>query len=277
MTKKIPQKEIYELLSKLDGTVGLYVEVMDTGEVFEINPDYVFPSASVIKIPMLALLLRDVQEKRADWNAPRAIAPNNRVGGTGILVSLDADYAPSLSVLATLMITLSDNTATNEIMDIIGIDRFNQFCRDMGYSHIMLMRKMLDFESIKQGRNNYMCAGEAGRLLSSIAKGEFVNKEVCETIIGIMERQQCLNKLPALLPAIPSWASKEERTNMKPGTVLVANKTGDLTGIQHDVGVFTLPDGRRYVIAMFTGGLASDRDGIMAIAKVSRAVYDAMK
>ncbi len=277
MTKKIPQKEIYELLSKLDGTVGLYVEVMDTGEVFEINPDYVFPSASVIKIPMLALLLRDVQEKRADWNAPRAIAPNNRVGGTGILVSLDADYAPSLSVLATLMITLSDNTATNEIMDIIGIDRFNQFCRDMGYSHIMLMRKMLDFEAIKQGRNNYMCAGEAGRLLSSIAKGEFVNKEVCETIIGIMERQQCLNKLPALLPAIPSWASKEERTNMKPGTVLVANKTGDLTGIQHDVGVFTLPDGRRYVIAMFTGGLASDRDGIMAIAKVSRAVYDAMK
>ena len=277
MTKKIPQKEIYELLSKLDGTVGLYVEVMDTGEVFEINPDYVFPSASVIKIPMLALLLRDVQEKRADWNAPRAIAPNNRVGGTGILVSLDADYAPSLSVLATLMITLSDNTATNEIMDIIGIDRFNQFCRDMGYSHIMLMRKMLDFEAIKQGRNNYMCAGEAGRLLSSIAKGEFVNKEVCETIIGIMERQQCLNKLPALLPAIPSWASKEERTNMKPGTVLVANKTGDLTGIQHDVGVFTLPDGRRYVIAMFTGGLASYRDGIMAIAKVSRAVYDAMK
>lgn len=277
MTKKIPQKEIYELLSKLDGTVGLYVEVMDTGEVFEINPDYVFPSASVIKIPMLALLLRDVQEKRADWNAPRAIAPNNRVGGTGILVSLDADYAPSCSVLATLMITLSDNTATNEIMDIIGIDRFNQFCRDMGYSHITLMRKMLDFEAIKQGRNNYMCAGEAGRLLSSIAKGEFVNKEVCETIIGIMERQQCLNKLPALLPAIPSWASKEERTNMKPGTVLVANKTGDLTGIQHDVGVFTLPDGRRYVIAMFTGGLASDRDGIMAIAKVSRAVYDAMK
>ena len=122
-----------------------------------------------------------------------------------------------------------------------------------------------------------MCAGEAGRLLSSIARGKDGRAEDCETIIDFMAHQQCINKLPALLPAIPSWASADERKSMKPGTVLVANKTGDLTGIQHDVGVFTLPDGRRYVIAMFTGGLKADREGIETIARVSRAVYDALK
>ena len=277
MDKHIPQQAVYEILSGLKGNVGLYVELLDSGEKFEINPGLVFPSASVIKIPMLALLLKDVREGKADWDAPRTIAPINRVGGTGILAYLDQDYAPSLKTLAFLMITLSDNTATNEIMDMIGIERFNEFWKAQGYANISLGRKMLDFEAIKLGRNNYMCAGEAGRLLSSIARSECGHRDDCETIIDFMAHQQCINKLPSLLPAIPSWAGAEERRNMKPGTVLVANKTGDLTGIQHDVGVFTLPDGRRYVIAMFTGGLESDRCGIEAIARVSRAVYDAVK
>jgi len=277
MERHIPKKEICELLAHLDGDVGLYIELLEGGETFEIDPGRVFPSASVIKIPLLALLLKDVAEGRADWDAPHAIATANRVGGTGILAYLDADYAPSLKTLAFLMITLSDNTATNEIIDLVGIERFNRFWADRGCAHTTLGRKMLDFEAIKQGRNNYMCAGETGRLLASIARGECVSPEASATIVDFMSHQQCVNKLPSLLPALPSWAGADEREHMKPGTVLVANKTGDLTGIQHDVGVFTLPDGRRYVIAMFTGGLKSDREGIETIARVSRAVYDAVK
>lgn len=253
------------------------IEDMESGEVFEMNADHVFPSASVIKVPMLALLLKDVQAGRLDWHKPYPIAAKNRVGGTGILCELDPDYTPTLAVLAKLMIVISDNTATNQIMDLIGIDRFNAFCREMGYAHITLMRKMLDFEAIKQGKNNYMCAGEAGRLLSSIARGEFVNSEVCATIVGIMEKQQCRNKLPALIPAIPSWSPEEQRRNPKPGTLLVANKTGELDHIQHDVGIFTLPDKRRYVIAVFSGELESDVDGIATIARLSQTVYMAMK
>lgn len=275
--KQIPQQAIYQLLSQLKGTVGLYIHVLDTDEVFQINPGHVFPSASVIKIPMLALLLKDVAEGRVDWEARRAIDPKNRVGGTGILFELDQDYQPSVATLARLMIVLSDNTATNEIMDIIGIERMNQFCRDMGYENITLMRKMLDFEAIKQGRNNYMCAGEAGRLLVEIARGSFVSPEISQRIVDIMEHQQCRNKLPALLPAVPSYAPEEDKKNLKPGSLLVANKTGDLFGIQHDVGIFTLPDGRRYVISMFTGDLESDAQGIQTVAQVSRLVYDALK
>ncbi len=277
MNKKIPQKKIYEILSKLDGSVGLYINVLDTEELFQINPDRVFPSASVIKIPVLALLLKDVFDGKVDWTEPRSIAPNNRVGGTGILTYLDKTYEPSVSVLAFLMITMSDNTATNEIIDIIGFDRFNRFWKEQHYEHITLMRKMLDLEAIKQGRNNYMCAGEAGRLLVDIATGKCISKKASGIIIDMMQHQQCLNKLPALLPAIPSWASAEERQNMSPGTVLIGNKTGDLDDIQHDVGIFTLPDGRRYIIAMFTGDLKNTSDGIHAIAEVSRVVFDAMR
>ena len=62
--KRIPQNEIYRILSGLAGTVGLYVEDCQSGEIFTINPEHVFPSASVIKVPMLALLMRDAQQGR---------------------------------------------------------------------------------------------------------------------------------------------------------------------------------------------------------------------
>lgn len=275
--KKIPQQEIYQLLSEINGTVGLYIHILDTDEVFQINPNHIFPSASVIKIPMLALLLRDVHEGQVEWNLPRSISSSNRVGGTGILCELETSYCPTVETLAKLMIALSDNTATNEIIDIIGIQRHNEFCREMGYSHTTLMRKMMDFDAIAEGRNNYMCAGEAGQLLVQIARGEFVSPEVSNTIVKAMEKQQCRNKLPALIPAVVCYASEADKQNLKPDTVLVANKTGDLFHIQHDVGIFTLPDGRRYVIAIFTGDLAEDAQGIETIAKISRAVYLAMK
>lgn len=274
---QIPQRAVLDLLSNMRGIAGLYIHVLDTDEVFELNPSHVFPSASVIKIPMLALLLKDVHEGRVNWTEHRKIAPGNRVGGTGILCELDRDYTPTIEALAKLMIVLSDNIATNEIMDIVGIDRVNQFCRDMGYEHITLMRKMLDFEAIRQGRNNYMCAGETGRLLVQIARGAFVSPEISQQIVAIMEHQQCRNKLPALVPAVPSYAPEEDKKHLKPNTLLVANKTGDLSGIQHDVGIFTLPDGRRYVISMFTGELEDDAEGIQTIAQVSKLVYEALK
>ena len=64
---------------------------------------------------------------------------------------------------------------------------------------------------------------------------------------------------------------------MQEGTVLVANKTGELVGLQHDVGVFTLPDGRRYVIAALTADLEDDQQGVQIISQLSRVIYDAMK
>ncbi len=273
---KIPRNAVYQLLAQLDGAVGLYIHDLDSGELFQIDSDRVFPSASVIKIPILALLLRDVQEGRVDWNAKRTIASRNRVGGTGILCELEPDYAPTMETLARLMIVLSDNTATNEIIDLLGLERVNGFCREMGCPNTVLMRKMLDFKAIRQGKNNYMCAGEAGRLLTQAAKGELVDPQISQTMISIMERQQCRGKLPALIPAVPSYAPEEDKRNLKPGTVLVANKTGELVGIQHDVGIFTLPDGRRYVIAVFTGDLKDDAQGVLTIQKLSQVVYDAL-
>lgn len=273
---KLPVSEVFSVIGRMNGQAGLYIEDLAGGEKLTVNPDRVFPCASVIKIPMLALLLKDAAQGRVNLHEPHEIAKVNRVGGTGILRELGEDFRPTLFELAKLMIMLSDNIATNEIMDVITLERHAAFCSEIGLSHTRLMRKMMDFEAIKKGYNNFSSAGDMGALLAKIARGELVSPEISETVHRMMAGQQLRNKLPARIPAEDRYRFDAPLTPAE-GTVLVANKTGDLDRIQHDVGIFTLPDNRRYVIAMFTGELQSNEFGIEAVAEVSRLVYHALK
>ena len=209
--KRIPQNEIYRILSGLAGTVGLYVEGLPVRRDLHHQPGACVSLGQRHQGPYAGPSHAGRTAGAGGPGRPRTIDPRNRVGGTGILCELGTDYTPSLRDLAKLMIVLSDNIATNEIMDVIGMERFNSFCREMGYQNITLMRKMMDFEAIQQGKNNYMCAGETGRLLSAISRGEFVNPEISQTIFDIMASQQCRNKLPALLPAVASYSRLQVR------------------------------------------------------------------
>jgi beta-lactamase class A len=276
---RIPQKQIYELLAKMPGNCGLYIEDIDTKEVFELNPERIFPSASVIKIPLLALLLKDAQEGKVDLNKPHKLNDVNRVGGHGIITQVNSDYEPPLFYQAKLMVILSDNAATNEIVDVCGgFERVTKFAREeLGHKHTLFGRKMMDYEAMARGVNNFMCAGDAGRMMAQIARGELVNAEISKTIHEMMSSQMCRNKLPLLVPAVPVYFPPEKKIKLDPDTVMVANKTGDLFFTQHDVGIFTLPDNRKYVISAFTGNLDHDNDGIFTIAEISKVVYEAMK
>ncbi len=273
----IPREKLFGLLGNFSGEVGLYINSLEDEEILTINENKIFPSASVIKIPILACLCQAVERRELRWDTRIRIDDVNRVGGTGILFALDQDYEPSIKVLANLMITLSDNIATNQIIDLLGMDTINAFFTAYGFKNTVLMRKMLDAEALKQGRNNYMTAGEVGKMLTDIATGKCCSEQISREILNIMEQQQCRNKLPGMVPAIPSYAADDDRIHIKKGSVLVANKTGDLIGIQHDVGIFTLPGQKRYVIAMFTGKLEKDFEGVRVISEVSRIMYEAMK
>ena len=274
---RIPSQEIFSILAALEGDVGLYVEDLQTKETFTINPDRVFPAASVIKIPLLALLLEDVREGRVDLERPARVAPENRVGGTGILCELPEDLSLPLSAYAKLMIVLSDNIATNTVIDAVGMDRLNAFCRERDRPGTRLQRKMMDFDAIARGLNNYTSAADVGKMLSLLGEGKWATPEVSAAIVDTLVAQQLRSKLPALIPAVPVSPATENRLVPPAGKVYVAHKTGELPGVQHDVGIFTLPDRRRYVVAMLTAGLSEDRAGIEAIGKVSLAVYRAMQ
>jgi beta-lactamase class A len=256
----LPEKQILGILGACDGEVGLYLEDVVTGELFTVNQDRVFPSASVIKIPILAALFNLAGQGKVNLAAEITIKPENRVGGCGVLSELNPGLRPTVLDVATLMIIQSDNAATNELIDLVGMDTVNDFARALGLQHTLLQRKMMDGEAVKEGRDNFTCPRDIGRLLRSLVEGKVVSREASVKMLEIMKRQQLRNKLPALLPE----------------DVTIAHKTGDLDRLEHDVGVFFLPE-RTYILAMFTNKLSSNMAGIEVINRVSRVVYDALK
>jgi len=272
----LPRQKIFELLGCLEGKVSLYAEDLESGEILVICPEEIHVACSLIKVPILALLLKDGEEGKVDPEAKIRIPEEKRVGGTGMICHLSAGLELSWNDIMKLMISVSDNTATNAIIDLLGMERINAFFRDIGLFSTELQRKMMDLEAVKAGRNNYTTAADMGKVLKMAASGTLVSQRASETVLEIMSRQFYTNKLPAMLPAVPSYAPAAEKKNPSPGMVAVANKTGDLPKTQHDMGYFVLPGGRKYIIAMLTSNLSSDQDGISCIGKVSKAVYEAL-
>lgn len=272
----IPRQKIYELLGGLEGKAALYVEDLASGELFTICADEVHVACSLVKVPILALLLKDAEEGGARLEEKISIPPEKRVGGTGLICHLEPEAELSWRDVMKLMVIVSDNSATNAVIDLLGIDRINAFFKSIGLTSTELQRKMMDMEAIKAGRNNYTTAADMGRLLKLAATSSLVSRNVSDAVIDTMSRQLYTSKLPALLPGVPASASPEEKWSPLPGTVTVANKTGDLPKTEHDVGLFILPGGKRYVVAMLTSQLSSEKEGIACIAKVSKAVYDAL-
>ena len=117
----LPERQILGILGDCDGEVGLYLEDVVTGELFTVNQDRVFPSASVIKIPILAALFNLAGQDKVNLTAEITIKPENRVGGCGVLSELNPNLRLTVLDVATLMIIQSDNAATNELIDLVGL------------------------------------------------------------------------------------------------------------------------------------------------------------
>ena len=272
----IPRQKIYELLGGLEGKAALYVEDLSSGELFTVCADEVHVACSLVKVPIMALLLKDAEEDGTRLEEKITIPLEKRVGGTGLICHLEPEVELSWRDVMKLMVMVSDNSATNAVIDLLGIERINAFFKSIGLTSTELQRKMMDMEAIKAGRNNYTTAADMGRLLKLAATGSLVSRKVSDAVIDTMSRQLYTSKLPALLPGVAASSSPEEKWSPLPGTVTVANKTGDLPRTEHDVGLFILPGGKRYVVAMLTSQLASEKEGIACIAKVSKIIYDAL-
>lgn len=269
--------KIFSLLGSLEGDIGLYFEDLQSEEKFTINSDNVFPAASVIKIPLVGLLMKMVEEGKINLDDEVRIKDENRVEGTGIIKTLNKNYQPTVLDLAKLAINVSDNVATNELIDLVGgPDRVSEFSTNLGLEKTKLQRKMLDTEAMKAGKDNLTSPRDIGYLLKKLARKEVVSELASKQIVEIMKSQQFRQKLPALIPALLSYDPDLSNEEVLPGRLVVANKTGDLIGVQNDVGIFIMPGNRIYVLAIFTKNLSEDHKGIQAIAEISKVIYEEM-
>lgn len=271
------EQELYSILGKLEGEVGIYFEDIQTGENISINPDRVFSAASTVKIPLVALLFQKVSEGEIGLNDSIELSVENRVGGTGIIKNLDKRYRPTVLDLATLAIIVSDNAATNQLVDLVGgLEEITKHCESIGLTSTKFQRKMMDIKAKAAGRDNLTTARDMGNILVKLVRNQIVSANASKQIIDIMKSQQLRSKLPAYIPAIDTSDPADHHMKIELGTVMVANKTGDLDRVQHDIGIFILPGNNYYVLAMFTSNLSSDSQGIRAIGEVSKVIYEEM-
>jgi beta-lactamase class A len=206
-----------------------------------IRADEVVTAASTIKVPILAAALDEVGAGRLDLAQPNAI-PQQRTGGSGVLQALPHLHTLTLADLLTLMIIVSDNTATNVVIDLIGMERVNQFCAGAGLNRTVLRRKMMDADAVRLGLENTTTAHDQANLLGAIAWRNLLPAPLRAFALQALERQQFNDGLPSLLP----------------DGVIVAHKTGELPGVRHDVGVITGTNGRQAVVAVLLSGVDAE-------------------
>ena len=239
------------------GVFGVAARHMETDRRILINEDEVFPAASVIKVPILVELFCRRDEGRLSLDETVELRDECKVDGSGILKELHPGLELNLRNLASLMIVISDNTATNMMLDWLGMDSVNERMGHFGLKHTVLARKMYDFEQAALGRENLCTAGDMMLLLGLLADGQISSKNTSIEMLEIMARQQYREAIPLRLPE----------------DIRVANKTGSIPGVVHDVAVVYGACGP-YVICVMTRGVTDKAGAERAIGKASEVVHD---
>ena len=249
------RNDLQRLATAAPGVVGISVVDLTSGQRFGVNEGLVFPQGSAIKIPILIELYRrvDVGELKLTDRLP--VSRDNQVGGSGLLQYFSAGGSElSLHDLAIAMIVLSDNTATNVLIDRIGMDRVSRTMAELGARETKLQRKMIRPEESAKGRENLSTPTEAADLMVRIARCELpVSAASCAGIKSILE----IPKSGAFREAIPA-------------SVRVAWKPGGIEGAQTAWGLVNVP-GAPYAIAIMINYGPDDLDAPMR--EISSAVY----
>ena len=209
-------------VKELPGKIGLYVSYMGTGEAYGYNADMPLEAASVIKVPIMVEAFRQKEAGMIDFDAPVTIRKADKLPSCGALTYLHDGVTVTVGDLVTLMIIFSDNTATNLMIGMLGIENINWTIKRLGLKGTQLNRMLFRPELSRQGIQNYVSAVDMGKLLQGMLKGEIVSPEASARMLEILGDQRLNGKLPFYLH------SRDIRC---------AHKTGEDSGITHDVGV----------------------------------------
>ena len=219
-------------VASLPGEAGAFAADIDGKALFCENEDELFPSASVIKLPLVMTLYADAARGLVDLD--ESVRVGERVDGSGVLRHMRDVQQLSLRDLAMLAIIVSDNTATNRLIERIGIERVGERLREWGCSKTRLSRKMYDFEAAKRGHENVMTARETVSLLLRLRRGECEDRATSDAVLAVLEQCQDRTMLLRYLP----YAAK------------VPHKTGTLDESRNDAGI--VPGDRPVIVAAFT-------------------------
>ena len=268
------QKKIAELAASHHGRVALYAKNLTTGEIVSLDSARPVQTASVIKLPLMLQAFEQVKSGKLKLSSPVRLTKDNQVSGSGILILIDPGLIVSLKDAITLMMTLSDNTATNMLIDVVGLRPTNEMLARMGLKNTYFYKKV--FKQVegpmpadqKQFGLGKTTAEEMARVMESIYRCDLGDRELCVQMITIMRNQQYRDMLPRYL----------ERVDTSEDLSAIADKIGALDDVRADVALVYTQRGP-VTISIFTyenedKSWTPENKAEMLIGQLARTIVD---
>ena len=247
---------LHDVDRNLDGVTGVAVQDLTSGQTLFLQPDEVFAQASTIKIAVLAELYHQAQQGKLKLTDVYTVQKSDLVQDSDIMNGLTPGVTRiTLRDVATMMVAVSDNSATNVLIDRVGMDNVNAFLNSLGLAHTHLRRKMMDLKAASEGRENISTPREVMTLLEQLYRGKVLNPELTNDFFAMLSTHK------------DSWIPRDF-----PEGVKSANKPGSLEGVRNDCGVIFV-ENRPFILCVMTSYLRNERDGEEAISKIGLATY----
>jgi beta-lactamase class A len=256
------EETIRDIDGRLDGAVGVAIVDLTNDDAIMYHADEVFPTASSIKVAVLAELYRQTEESEAGQQGKAKLSD--------IYVVNKADDVPDSDIfngltpgvtkltfrdLAQMVVAVSDNSATNVLIDRVGMQNVNQLLQSLSLTHTKLQRKMMDLEAAKAGRENLATPREFTMFFEALYRKKILNPQHTEELLKLLETRK---------------DSAFQRAFMFNGKV--ADKHGELDGIRCDIGIIFATN-RPFAIAVMTSYLKNEREGEDAMGEIAQAAY----
>jgi len=250
------QVELRSVDQQLDGVLGLAVKDLTSGETFFIHGDEIMPQASSIKIAVLANLYLQAQQGKLKLTDEYVVRKEDLVDGSDIILGLTPGVTRlTLRDLATMMVAVSDNSATNVLIGRVGMENVNAMLDGLGLHATRLRRQMMDLKAAGEGRENVSTPREMMTLLETIYRGKLLNKEMTADFIKILST----HKESSLLQGLPDDA-------------VAASKPGELEAVGNDSGIIFVKN-RPYILCVMTTYLKDEKEGAATIRKITALTY----
>jgi beta-lactamase class A len=254
---------VQQVNRELNGTMGVAILDLTDGRTLLLNPDAVFAQASCIKVTVLAELYR--QDQQAEQGTPGkarltdmyTMDSSDLVADSAIMAGLTPGMTKLTNRdLATFMVAVSDNSATNVLIDRVGMANVNAMLDSLSLTHTRLQRKMMDVKAAQAGRENLSTPREMMTFFADLYQGKLLNQTITNDYFKELSTKKS-SDIPRFLPE----------------DLMIANKPGELAGVRNDIGIVFVPN-RPFVIVVMTAYLQHERDGNDAIAKIAKAAYE---
>jgi beta-lactamase class A len=272
---KALEKQLAQIVAAHHGKVAVWAKNLDTGQTVAIEADEPVQTASVIKLPIMLEAFHQKKEGKLDLAKRIPLAKDDQVDGSGVLTFLQPGLEPTVEDAIVLMMTLSDNTATNLVIDQVTIPAVNARIAALGLRDTYLYKKVFkppggpvpaDQKKFGLGKTT---AREMGEVMAAIARCELSDQALCDRMVAIMRNQQDATMIRRYL---------EGQDTSEQGS-WIADKVGALDDVRNDVALVQTKQGR-IVISLFTWenkdqSWTVDNEAQVTIAKLAQAIVQA--